>query len=271
MSNSLSLLISILVILISIFFLKDWPSIQAPIRDGGIGIAISSLIGILIDAWRLKDYILICVQVYFIRPLRPVRLSIAYFFRIEIDGKYLLIRNHKKPERGYQPVGGVYKYLKDENAEFFHNIGIEDHTAMGIDDVSRNDLRCIIKHRMNLPKFIDWFSSKKNRELDPWREFYEELIADNLLNREVFPYIQYTYCRSDYEGINAPDFFSYEEFLYADIYQLKPDGERQKREIRKLFDEQHQNESYIFATPEEIRKGRTDNGKIILPQARKII
>lgn len=39
---------------------------------------------------------------------KQVRFSLAYLFRIKIDGKYLLVKNSKIANQ-YQPIGGVYK------------------------------------------------------------------------------------------------------------------------------------------------------------------
>ncbi len=46
-----------------------------------------------------------------------VRLSISYLFKIEIDGKFLLIKNKNRIDQ-FQPVGGVYKYYNEVTSEF---------------------------------------------------------------------------------------------------------------------------------------------------------
>ena len=42
-----------------------------------------------------------------------IRISFAYLFRIQVDGKYFLVKNGRGTQK-YQPVGGAYKYNKVE-------------------------------------------------------------------------------------------------------------------------------------------------------------
>ena len=35
-------------------------------------------------------------------------------------------------------------------------------------------------------KILDWFNSRKNREVSVYREFLEEIITDNILPNEAF-------------------------------------------------------------------------------------
>ncbi|MCF2501353.1 SMODS-associated NUDIX domain-containing protein [Dyadobacter chenhuakuii] len=193
----------------------------------------------------------------------------AYLFRIKVSGKYLLVKNHRRPDSGYQPVGGVYKYLPNETTTLFNDLGIENINGIDVDSDSRNDLRCVLSKRMKLPKFITWFNSKKDRETDPWREFYEELIQENILQQEDFPYIQYIHCKSNYEGIKASTFFPIDEFLYADIYEFKVENSVQQSALDKLAT--IESIEYIFATPQEIINGATATGKVILPHSKKLL
>jgi hypothetical protein len=47
----------------------------------------------------------------------------------------------------------------------------------------------------NAIKFLDWFNSRKEREISHWREFYEELVDGKakLLDPKIFPYVNYNY------------------------------------------------------------------------------
>lgn len=270
MKEVINILFATLLLILSRWFFKGQSDFQDSLRDAGIGLVLAALLGLIIQAWENKEYLRIWVQSYF-RPRQPVRVSMAYLFRIEIDGHFMLIRNHKNPARGYQPIGGVYKYLKAETASLFQKLGITADVRIPVDDDSRNDLRCNIRHRRDLPEFLRWFNAKKDREVDPWREFYEELIVGGWLSQQDFPYIQYCHCKSEYEGIKPPDAFNTDEFLYADIVELKPENSRQIVALKRLFDERDQYDEYMFATPEEIRAGRTANGRVILPHAMKIL
>ncbi|MCF2445397.1 hypothetical protein L0657_15650 [Dyadobacter sp. CY345] len=247
---------------------KQNVDLQGSIRDVGFGLLSSILILLISNAYESRAFIKIWFQSW-LKPSKPVRISMAYFFRIRVNGKYLLIDSHRRPGSGYQPVGGVYKYLPNETSTLFNSLGIEDINGIPIDVDSKNDLRCIVKKRKHLPKFIRWFNSKKDRETDPWREFYEELVASGILPHNKFPYLQYVHCGCNYEGIKDPDFFTYDEFLYADIFELKPDGPEQLGALIAL--DPPQSDQIIFATHDEIQNGRTVTGKVILPQTKKIL
>ena len=49
------------------------------------------------------------------------------------------------------------------------------------------DLRIHIKGK-NLKEYINWYNKNKEREISHLREFYEELLSNNILDPKVFPY-----------------------------------------------------------------------------------
>lgn len=270
MNDIVSTIIAVLLLVLSHYFFENDKDLQGSLRDISLGIFATVLINIIAAARNNKEYLKILFQSY-IKPNKAVRISISYLFRIEVDGHFMLVRNHKNPSRGYQPVGGVYKYQKEETTDLFQDLTIDVDNSIPVDDDSRNDLRCVINKRRHLPEFIRWFNSKKNRELDPWREFYEELISEGILTQDDFPYIQYKYRGSIYEGIKPPDKFKYDEFLYADIIQLKAEGSKQVNAIRNLYNNRFTRQDYIFVTSEEIKKGSSEQGQVIIPHSLKIL
>jgi hypothetical protein len=233
----------------------------------GIGYLIATLIEVLTYVWDEWNKISLILQAYGLKQNKPIRISMAYLFRIQAQGKFLLVKNHRD-QPGYQPVGGVYKYLREENQQLFAELGIEPCHFMPVDKQSRNDLRKIILHRKNLIPFLKWFDSKKNRETDPWREFQEELIADGIVSSEAFPYIQYNLCYSKRTGIQRSQKFNTDELLHADVYDLKWCNSQQSDAFENLLNKP--NERYVFATPEEIQKGYTNDGKVILSHSKKL-
>ena len=50
-------------------------------------------------------------------------------------------------------------------------------------------------------EFFKWFDSRENREIDPWREFCEELVEPGILPAEIFRHIKYAYVGKHQEGI----------------------------------------------------------------------
>jgi hypothetical protein len=198
----------------------------------------------------------------------PVRVTVAYLFRIEVNGKYVIIKRHKKDNPGYQPIGGAYKYLKEENRELFEKLGIEPCNHVPRDEDTENDLRVIIKKRKNLVEFLKWFESRKNREIDPLREFHEELVEPGYIPKEAFKHIKYVFIAKHIEGVLKSDVYPTDELRYAEIFELRPENDTQKIAIRDL---QNNNTEILFATPDEIRKRVSNNGDVILPHTFKIL
>lgn len=195
-----------------------------------------------------------------------IRLSIAYLFRIEYHGKYLLVRNNRDQNHAFQPVGGVYKYYPNESRKEFEYIGILPDDKIPIDDDSTSDLRINLKHRKKLPTFLRWFFKMEDREVDPWREFYEELVSSGILQSHTFPHIKYKKVGTHLTGIQYSEKFKINEFLLADIFEFLPNS-LQEEQLQRLQGTGHPD--IIWATRDEIQMGR-QNGSIILPHAQKL-
>ncbi len=132
-----------------------------------------------------------------------IRISISGLFRIKVDGEYLLVKGKRINQ--YQPVGGVFKRYK-ASQYLFEKLGILDDNKMPIDSKSKDDLR--IRVRINsLDQFLGWYKTGKNRETSPWREFYEELVTEGLLAKDLFPYIDYEHIRTHVSGIKFTKHF----------------------------------------------------------------
>lgn len=256
-----------IIILIGCIFIEDKHFNDLFLKIG-FGFLLVTLIDILTYVWEEWNKIYLILQAYGLKRNIPIRVSMAYLFRIQFKGKFLLVRNHRD-QPGYQPVGGVYKYLYGENQQLFSKLGIEMCHFMPVDNESKNDLRKIILKRKNLISFLKWFDSKENREVDPWREFYEELIVDGILSSNVFPHIQYNLCYANRTEIQRSVKFPTDELLHVDVYELKLSNQQQNDAIEILF--QSPNELYLFATPEEIIKGYTHDGKVILSHTKKLL
>ncbi|MBZ4034728.1 hypothetical protein K6T82_08120 [Flavobacterium sp. 17A] len=238
-------------------------------KDTILKISIGFLVAVVVDLLvflvenRKKWNI---IKTLFIKPNKEVRVTVAYLFRIEVNGKYALIKRHKKDRIGYQPIGGAFKYFKEENRECFDKLGIEPCNYVERDEDTDSDLRIRINKRKNLGKFLKWFESRKNREVDPWREFYEELVEPGILSSDLFKHVKYVFVGKHCEGIFPARAFPIDEFRYAEIYELRPDTEAQKNAIAEMKN----SDQIIFVTPDEIRNGSI-NGLTILPHSFKIL
>lgn len=178
---------------------------------------------------------------------KELYLSFSYLYKIEIEGKYLLIRGHRMKDR-YQPVGGVYKYYI-EARDFLNRIHfIPDAGFVNNDET--DDLRIRIKGKYLL-EFYDWFFNMKNREYDPSREFYEELIASGLLPEAKFRHLQYRKIDVHNKGITesiVPGRIL--EVIYADIFEVRLDTEQ--KELVKIAVNNNP-EKLCLATPDEMK------------------
>ena len=177
---------------------------------------------------------------------KDVGLSISYLFRIEVDGKYLMVKGNRI-KRQYQPVGGVYKYY-DEARPALERMKFKPNIKMGNTDET-DDLRIWIKGKYLL-KFMDWFMSMENREYDPCREFKEELIDTGLLPPQLFDVLKYRKVGVHNDGVKHSTFNQCIEFVYADIFGLILTAE-QKQAIRDAV--QRNPEMLCLATIEELR------------------
>lgn len=191
-----------------------------------------------------------------------IRLSVSYLFRIKIDQDYLLISGNRYKQ--YQPVGGVIKRLPS-STRFFQDIGARDDKCLPIDEKSKDDLRIRIKGKYLL-RFLDWFDSKKNREVGVWREFYEELIESELFPDELFPFISCQYLERYYHPIRFSPYAESHEILIAEIYEFLPNFQQEKY-LRSII--QDENERLVWVKESQIMKFGTilgENQSIVIAE-----
>lgn len=181
---------------------------------------------------------------------KDIYLSLSYLYRIEIDGKYLLVRGHRMKDR-FQPIGGVYKFYP-EAKRFLESIYYQPDTMVGNTDET-DDLRIRIKGKYLLD-FMDWFFKMEDREYGPDREFYEEIIEPGFVPEEQFRHLRYRKVKVHNKGITkalVPN--RIDEVIYADIFEVSLTYE-QKRLVKRALDE-HSND-LCLASPEEIKSRR---------------
>lgn len=189
-----------------------------------------------------------------------IRLSCSYLFCIKVDDEYLLIRSERFNQ--YQPVGGVYKRF-DSSTTFFKDIEVLDDNLVPIDEVSKHDLRIRVKGRHLIP-FLNWFHSGKDRELSPWREFYEELVKPGYVPQDSFPYIFYRHVKHHQEKLRYSDYAQSQELLIADIFVIVP-NHKQTEFLEKMHNSTDSSEKLIWAKEDKIRRRGTipgENSKI---------
>lgn len=176
-----------------------------------------------------------------------IRISFAYLYRIKVGNKYLLVKNSRGTDK-FQPVGGVYKFNKNEKKVLKNHFHIMDDDKVTIDNSSRDDYRLRMENQFLL-EFIDRFNcadSERERISNVGREFKEELIDSGILNWNT---IRYRYCGRHMSELKFGEHFQIYELLLADIVELLP-TEQQLLDLQHLM-EQKTNQ-YYFASKEEI-------------------
>jgi SMODS-associated NUDIX domain len=146
----------------------------------------------------------------------------AYLYRIKVNGKYLLVKSNHRDY--FQPVGGVYKTLPSSEV-IFDKLDVKSDRLIETENgIAKGDLRVFVKG-INVIEFLEWYDSKKNREISPWREFCEELIDTDILNAKKFRFIDYKFMGSFKTPIINLDSGNKGLFIY-DIFDLIPNNDQ---------------------------------------------
>lgn len=100
-----------------------------------------------------------------------IRISCASLCRFLVDDRLLLLLNRNRREQGIyelSPLGGA---LEAEDDTIFVRFGAQ------LEKEGSRDLRFFIDPG-RLGEFRAWFHQRKDRETDPFREIYEELVQE---------------------------------------------------------------------------------------------
>jgi SMODS-associated NUDIX domain len=179
-------------------------------------------------------------QTQFLYRNEEIRLSIAYLFRINVDGKYLLVKSRTR--NYFQPVGGAFKSLPGSEKVFDRLKVKPDRLIETENGIAKSDLRIYVKG-INVIEFLDWFKSKEDRETSPWREFCEELISTNILPWRQFRFIDYKFKDTIQSPIITLDNGSKGIFIF-EVYDLIINSEQ-----KPIFEElirKGNTETYIW-------------------------
>lgn len=182
------------------------------------GIILFGILQFLQNIKNLKFYF----QTQFLLRNTDIRLSLAYLYRIKVNGKYLLVKSNHRDY--FQPVGGVYKTLPSSEV-IFDKLDVKSDRLIETENgIAKGDLRVFVKG-INVIEFLEWYDTKKNREISPWREFCEELIDTDILNAKKFRFIDYKFMGSFKTPIINLDSGDKGLFIY-DIFDLIPNNDQ---------------------------------------------
>ncbi len=233
-----------------------------------IGVAAALIIEVLYFIYNERNFLRLYLNSLILKPNSEIRLSIAYLFKIECRGKYLLVKNSRFKKVTYQPVGGVYKFYHPEATNKLSCMSIITDNSIKNDEKSEHDLRSKMSKRKYLRKFIKWFFNSDERETAPWREFYEELVESNILPSKHFNYIYYNLIGQHFDPIHEDPYYKIDTFKYVDVYAPRYVNQKQRDEIKSLLTIKC--DDFIWVTEEEIKKKFSNDGKRISDHAHKI-
>jgi hypothetical protein len=199
---------------------------------GVIGLA--TLLELLIEHIIINHKRLyLLLQIYFLALKgEKIRFSMSYLYIIKIDDEYLLVKNSNYGH--YQLVGGKYKRLEGTQSLLKEKFEAIDDLKLPNKDLMKDDFAIFIPAKKAI-KFLDWFNEGKNREINHWREFYEELIEGKakLLSKEKFPYVNYNLLGRVTTPVKRTAGWNCHEILQYDILELLP-NEEQRKELLNL-------------------------------------
>lgn len=101
----------------------------------------------------------------------PLRVSCGSMCRFHVEDKFLLILNRNRRKKGiYQlsPIGGAIAFDDETILKRF---------GMRLEKTDVNDLR-FYTNTEHIDDFREWFYRREGREIDPFREIYEELVEE---------------------------------------------------------------------------------------------
>lgn len=201
------------------------------------GIILFGILQFLQNIKQLKFYF----QTQFLYRKKEIRLSLAYLYRIKIDNKYLLVKSNHRDY--FQPVGGAYKTLPGSE-KIFEKLDVKSDRLIETEKgIAKGDLRVFVKG-INVIEFLEWYYSKEDREISPWREFCEELISTEIVPWKDFKFIDYKFKGSIKTPIITLDSVDKGLFIF-DVFDFIPNNE-QLRILRTLL-AQGDTDEYIWA------------------------
>lgn len=201
-----------------------------------------------------------CILIYHNKELR---VSMAAILKISREGYYILIRNIHRPEV-FGPFGGVYKFYESSSVEL-NQCNFRPQTPNDkLPGIMKNDLRGFIPCK-DFAKFMRWFNSGKDRELDCLtRELKEELRQIGL--KEVSEKVEipkFRLIRTVQEGPNVVPGYSYLQFRLINVYEFISDDPNGQEITDLLFENAEHNPNLLVVTDNEIIKRRARNKQII--------
>ncbi|KAA3597440.1 MAG: hypothetical protein DWQ06_13635 [Calditrichaeota bacterium] len=233
------------------------PGLKNELMGAGIILGISTIYFLIFEGVENRKRIILLFHCkYLALKDENIRFSMSYLYRIKVNDKYLLVKNSNFGH--FQLVGGKYKRLPGTQSMLKEKFDAMDDLKLPNSGLTKDDFAIFIPAK-NAIKFIDWFNTKKDREVSHWREFYEELVGgqSKILGSKNFPYVIYNYVGTVTTPIKTTQGWNCFEILQYDILDLIPTRE-QERELETLL-KKGDTDNYKWADDELIKNLGHDN------------
>lgn len=139
---------------------------------------------------RRRELRLVMWSAWFFIKSAEVYISVSALVRIRSNDRYLLV--YSKDRAQYHPLGGALHWAPDVKAPFPYEQVVKA-------EENRKDMRFVVTG-WRLHEVIEWVCRGRDREMSPWRELYEELVAANVVEQRHFPFIATRFIRRVIEG-----------------------------------------------------------------------
>lgn len=230
-SKIIQISLACFLIILGFFVVSD--ELRPEFIGAGLIFLISFLFSMLEDGYKNFKRLRLYWQIFILRiKKKKIRFSMAYLYLIKVDGEYLLVKNSNFSH--YQLVGGKYKRLEGTQQFLKEAFDAIDDLQLPDKPLMKDDFALFIPASKAI-SFMDWFNKGKNREINHWREFYEELIEGkgDLLSKKNFPYINYNHIETITTPVKKSKGWDCYEVLQYDILEFLP-NKKQLNELRKL-------------------------------------
>lgn len=191
---------------------------------------------------------------------QELRVSFSSLLRIRRRDRYLLIRNHWRPEQ-FGPIGGVNKYYGDAE-KFLDEIQFEPQVFAA--DMEK-DLRGFLPPRC-LPRLVRWYRKRdgcETAEACLRRELREELQEIGVTALHIPDAIAFRAVREIWEGPRRVLGESYKQFRIFQICDIRTDVDGPRDFVEELWRIAARSEHLLAPSRNEITRGRAENGGVI--------
>jgi hypothetical protein len=212
----------------------------------GLSASIGALVGFILENWN-SFWLSVRCLLYHRNEMIYVSLSYLFCIKVKGENKYLTVRGSKIKHQ-YQPVGGVYKKYPslDEKWRKWQASSAKN------DRINSDDLRFFVKCKF-IPSVRKWFHQGKNREIDVWREFYEELLAPEILPKDSFNHIKPEFLYRKEEQLITRKGVPGLQFLIYDVYKVNLSPE-QEQILMDLYDKSPFTSAFAFVDEDDLDK-----------------